>query len=164
VTSESGFRVCPSCHEEYTLVALQCVHCDVALVSPDSLPAEEEELADFPPASELVYLRIAPLPWIRGLSEALEKASVPHRVEPGRLADPPEGQRPEIFGDVDLFGLYVLPEDVASAREFDSRIAVQVLPEEAEDVGEEEDDACPACGAGLGHDATSCPDCGLGLG
>ena len=134
-------------------------------MSPEALPSEGPvDVADFPPASELVYLRIAPLPWIRALSEALEEASVPHRVEPGRLADPPEGQRPETFGDVDLFGLYVLPEDEARAREFDSQIAVRVLPEEAEDVSEEEDDACPACGAGLGHDATTCPDCGLGFG
>ena len=111
--------------------------CDIALVSPDQIPSDDEAAQEyFPPASELVYLRVAPLPWIKALSEALEQSEVPHRVDPGSATDPPEGQRPEVFGDVDLFGLYVLPADEERARELDSLIAVQVLPEEAEDLAE----------------------------
>ena len=53
---------------------------------------------------------------------------------------------------------------MSSAREFDARIASQVLPEEAEDLPQGEEDSCPACGANLAAQATSCPDCGLGLG
>ena len=165
MTSESGFKVCPSCREEYTLMMEQCVHCDVALVFPNEIPPDDVgSLDDFPPAGELIYLRVAPLAWIRALSEALEEAGVPHRVEPGRVADPPEGQQPGTFGNVDLFGLYVRTEDEARAREVDSSIAVRVLPEEPEDLAEGEDDACPACGATLAADVATCPDCGLGLG
>ncbi len=163
--SESGYKICPTCHEEYTLVMERCADCDVNLVSPDQIPSDDDgDLEDFPPASELVYLRVAPLPWIQALSNGLEQAGVPHRVEPGGVANPPEGQQPETFGDVDLFGLYVLPDDEPGARELDSRIAAQVLPEEAPDLVDGEDDTCPACSAKLSASSTSCPDCGLGLG
>ena len=164
MSEQLGYKVCPSCLEEYTLVMEQCVHCDVALVSPDEIPSEDEgEILDFPPASELVYLRVAPLPWIKALSDGLEEAGVAHRVEPGKLANPPEGQRPETFGDVDIFGLYVLPADEARARELDARIAAIVLPEEGDDAESGVADACPACDAELTPEASSCPNCGLGL-
>lgn len=165
VSSDFGYKVCPTCGEEYTLVMERCADCDVALVSPDQLPSEQDaDPAEFPPASELFYLRVAPLPWIQALSNGLEEAGVPHRVEPGKLADPPDGQRPETFGDVDLFALFVLPEDAPAASELDSQIAARVLPHEAEDLQEGEEDACPACGTRLSAEATTCADCGLGLG
>ncbi len=164
MSTEFGYKVCPSCREEYTLVMERCADCDTALVSPDQIPSDDDGAAEtFPELSELVYLRVAPLPWIRALSSGLEQAGVAHRVEPGRLADPPEGQRPETFGNVDLFALYVLPADEESARELDDRIALQVLPAEGEDLVEGEDDECPACGSRLSAAATSCSDCGLGL-
>jgi hypothetical protein len=165
VSTDLGYKMCPRCEEEYTLVMERCVDCDVALVSPDQMPpVEDADPAEFPPASELFYLRVAPLPWIQALSNGLEEAGVGHRVEPGSLTDPPDGQRPETFGDVDLFALYVLPEDAPAASELDSQIAARVLPGEAEELQEGEEDACPACGAKLSAEATACPDCGLGLG
>ena len=165
MSTEFGFKVCPTCREEYTLVMERCADCDVALVSPSEIPSDDEgRPEDFPDISQLVYLRVAPLPWIRALSSGLEQAGVAHRVEPGKLADPPEGQRPETFGDVDLFALYVLPADEPSARKLDEQIALQVLPEEGEELAEGEEDECPACSAKRSAAATSCPDCGLGLG
>jgi hypothetical protein len=164
MSEELGYKVCPDCLEEYTLVMQQCAHCDVALVSPHEIPSDDDgDAEDFPPASELVYLRVAPLPWIRALSDGLEGAGVPHRVEPGSVGNPPEGQRPETFGAVDLFGLYVLQEDEETARGLDSQIAAIVAPEQGEEAGAGEADACPACGADLSLEASSCPNCGLGL-
>jgi hypothetical protein len=165
VSTDFGYKMCPTCGEEYTLVMERCADCDVALVSPGEMPSEgDADPEEFPPASELLYLRVAPLPWIQALSNGLEEAGVPHRVEPSGLANPPEGQRPETFGDVDLFGLYVLPQDGPAARELDSQIVRRVLPDEAEDLQEGEEDQCPACGAELAAEATSCSDCGLSLG
>ena len=100
-------KMCPECHEEYTLAATRCADCDVYLVDGGEVAVEEEELENFPPASELECVRVAPLPWIRALSEALQQGGVVHRVEPGGADAAPEGQRPEVFGDVQLFGLYV---------------------------------------------------------
>jgi hypothetical protein len=158
------YKLCPACHEEYTLVASRCADCGVDLVHGDELALEEDELEAFPPASELECVRVAPLPWIRALSEALQQGGVVHRVEPASADDAPEGQRPEVFGDVQLFGLYVRSEDAPTAREFDDSIAAQVLPEEAPALAEGEEEACPACGTALAADVTECPDCGLRLG
>jgi len=157
-------KMCPECHEEYTLAATRCADCDVYLVDGDEFGVEEEELESFPPASELECVRVAPLPWVRALSEALQQGGVVHRVEPGSADAAPEGQRPEVFGDVQLFGLYVRIEHASAARELDASIAAQVLPEEAPSVAEGEEETCPACGTGLAADVIECPDCGLRLG
>jgi hypothetical protein len=158
------YKLCPECHEEYTLVATRCADCDVDLVHGDELAFEEEELEAFPPASELECVRVAPIAWIRALSEALQQGGVVHRVEPAGADDAPEGQRPEVFGDVQLFGLYVRSEHASTARELDDSIAAQVLPEEAPALAEGEEETCPACGTALAADVTECPDCGLRLG
>lgn len=158
------YKLCPECHEEYTLVATRCADCDVDLVHGDELALDEEELEAFPPASELECVRVAPIAWIRALSEALQEGGVVHRVEPASADDAPEGQRPEVFGDIQLFGLYVRSEHASTARELDDSIAAQVLPEEAPALVEGEEEACPACGTALAADVTECPDCGLRLG
>jgi hypothetical protein len=164
MSTEPRFKFCPECREEYTLVATRCVHCDVELVHGDELAREQGELEAFPPTSELACVRVAPLAWIRALSEALQQSGVIHRVEPATADGAPEDQRPEVFGDVQLFGLYVRSEDVAVAAELDASIAVQVLPEEAPALAEGEEETCPACGTSLAADATECPDCGLQFG
>jgi hypothetical protein len=164
MTTGRQYKVCPECHEEYTLVATRCADCDVYLVHGDELAHDEEELEAFPPASELECVRVAPIAWIRALSEALQQGGVVHRVEPAAAEDAPEGQRPEVFGDVQLFGLYVRGEHVSEARGFDDSIAAQVLPDEAPALAEGEEETCPACGTALGADVIECPDCGLRLG
>jgi hypothetical protein len=159
--TERHYKICPECHEEYTLVATRCADCDVDLVHGDEFALEEEELEAFPPASELECVRVAPIAWIRALSEALQQGGVVHRVEPASADDAPEGQRPDVFGNVQLFGLYVRIEHASTARELDDSIAAQVLPEEAPTLEEGEEETCPACGTGLAANVTECPDCGL---
>ena len=158
------YKLCPECRTEYTEVASRCADCDVDLVHSEEIALEEEGIEAFPPASELECVRVAPIAWVRALSEALQQGGVVHRVEPASADDAPEGQRPDVFGDVQLFGLYVRIEHVSTAREIDDSIAAQVLPEEAPALEEGEEETCPACGAGLAADATECPDCGLRLG
>lgn len=159
------YRVCPVCRSEYTLLATRCIDCDAELVAADALPAEEErEREVFPPASELDCIRVAPIEWIRALSGALEQRGVPHRVEPSAAADAPEGQRPDVFGEAQLFGLYVRSEQAPAARELDGVIAARLLPEEAPALDPGEEEACPACGTALAPDAVECPDCGLSFG
>jgi hypothetical protein len=158
------YRFCPVCRSEYTRVATRCLDCDVDLVDADALAAEDEELQAFPPASELECVRVAPIHWIRALSGALQQGGVGHRVEPATAEDAPEGQRPDVFGDVQLFGLYVESAHAPPARELDGTIAAQLLPEEAPALDEGEEEACPACGTVLTPDAIECPDCGLSFG
>ena len=158
------YRFCPVCRSEYTLVATRCLDCDVDLVDADALPAEGEEIQAFPPASELECVRVAPIDWIRALSGALQQGGVAHRVEPATAEDAPEGQRPDVFGDVQLFGLYVESAQAPPARELDGIIAARLLPEEAPALAEGEEEACPACGTALTPDAIECPDCGLSFG
>jgi hypothetical protein len=164
MVAEPHYRICPACRTEYTPVATRCVDCDVELVEADALVAADEEFRAFPPASELECVRVAPLAWIRALSGALQQGGVAHRVEAASADDAPEGQRPDVFGDVQLFGLYVEEEHAAPARELDGTIAARLLPEEAPALAEGEEEACPACGTALNSDAIECPDCGLQFG
>jgi hypothetical protein len=158
----SAFKVCPECLVEYRLSAERCVDCDVALVLPETLEEEDLDLADFPPASELACVRVAPLAWIHALSVHLQERGVTLRVERASAEDAPEDQRAGIFGDsAHLFGLYVRPEDLAAAREVDSTIVGQIVPEEAAPLVEGEEETCPACGDALAADAVECPGCGL---
>lgn len=163
MSTTSGYKVCPECRVEHVQSASRCADCDVELVWPgDLLP--EAELADLPPASELECVRVAPLAWIRVLSEGLEQEGVAHRVEPATPEDAPEGQSAAVFGDAQLFGLYVEDVNTAAARVLDSGIAAQVLPDEAPPLDEGEEETCPACGTSLEVNAVECPDCGLVLG
>ncbi len=155
----SQYQVCPECRVEYNLTATRCVDCRVDLVSPDALVTEAAE--SFPPAAELTCIRVAPLAWMRALSAALEQDGVAHRIEPASADDAPGDQRPDVFGAVALFGLYVREEDAAGARELDGTMAARLLPEEAPLLEEGEEDACPACGTPLDADAVACADCGL---
>jgi hypothetical protein len=158
---EPHYKICPACRTEYMLVATRCADCDIDLVDSDALAAEEANLEAFPPASELECVRVAPIAWIHALSEALQQRGVAHRVEPASAENTPEGQRADVFGNAQLFGLFVQSEHVAPARDLDRSIAAQVLPEEAPTLAEGEEEACPACGTALAADATECPDCGL---
>jgi len=158
------YKICPVCHCEYTLVTSRCIDCDVDLVDAETLAFEQAELEAFPPASELECVRVAPLAWVRALSEALQQGGVAHRVEPATSRDAPPDQRPDVFGNAQLFGLYVKSEHAASARALDGSIAAQLLPEEAPALSEDEQEACPACGTALAVDAIECSDCGLRFG
>ncbi len=157
------YKVCPQCRAEHTHVSVRCADCDVELVHPESL-APEPGTVELPPAAELDCVRVAPLPWIRALSEGLERGGIPHRIEPATAADAPEDQNCEIFDDAQLFGLYVEPPAGAAARELDGAIVSQVLPEEAPRLAAGEQDACPACGAALPDTAIECPECELVFG
>lgn len=163
MSTPSGYKVCPACRVEHLQSATRCADCDVDLVHSGELPSEAES-ADLPPASDLACVRVAPLPWIRALSEGLEQLGVAHRVESATPEAAPEGQSAAVFGDLQLFGLYVEGENAVPARELDSRIAAQVLPEEAPPLDEGEEDSCPACSSRLPPHAVECPDCGLVLG
>ena len=158
------YKLCPECRTEYTRFVTRCTDCDVDLVHAETLPDEEEEIEAFPPASQLECVRVAPIAWIRALSEALQGRGLAHRVEPATDGDAPDGQRPGVFGEAQLFGLYVRSECASPARELDGSIAAQLLPEEGRPLDEGEAEACPACGAALAADAIECPDCGLRLG
>ncbi len=157
------YKVCPECRTEHTHVSERCADCDVALVHPDSL-APEPGTVELPPIAELDCVRVAPLPWIRALSEGLERASFPHRIEPATAADAPADQNCEIFDDAQLFGLYVEHGAGAAARELDGAIAIQVLPDAAPLLAPGDQDACPACGAALPATASECPECELVFG
>ena len=163
MSTEHHVKLCPQCRTEYTLAATRCADCDVELVSPDAVP-EEEEVAELPPASELACVRVAPLQWIRALSEGLQRVGVVHRIQPARSEDAPEGQRPDVFGNVQLFGLYVEEEHAVRAQELDRGIAAKLLPEEAPVLDAEDEESCPACGTALEAGALECPDCGLAFG
>ena len=164
MSSHALYKICPECGTEYRPMATRCADCDVELVHRESLAQAIAERDHFPEISELECIRVAPIEWVQGLSNALQERGVGHRVGPATSADAPEGQRPDLFGDAQLFGLYVLPDDAATARELDGSIAGRILPEEAPELAEGEEEACPACGTPLAAHATECSDCGLSFG
>jgi hypothetical protein len=161
---EPAYKVCPVCEAEHTRVATHCGDCGTELVSPAEIAAERVDVAAYPPAAELVCIRVAPVAWIRAFSEELEAREVAHRVEPAGAEDAPDDQQPDVFGNAQLFGLYVKDESAQTARELDLLIAAQLLPEEAPAIVAGESDECPACGAELAADVLTCPDCELQLG
>ena len=155
MSEEYDFQICPSCKGEFTLLVDRCTECDVDLVSPGT--------DEFPPASELVCVRVAPVQWIEALSNALEDRQVPHRVEPIAPDAIPEGVEP--VGAGELVGLFVDDEGEEIARSLDAQIAAQVQPEQhVEALAEGEVESCPACGEELAADAAECPECGLAFG
>jgi len=164
MTDSHLYLVCPDCFAEHTRSVTHCADCGVELVTPDTIAAAEVEAAEYPPASELDCVRVAPLAWIRALSEGLEQGGVPHRVEPAREQDAPEGQNAAVFDGAQLFGLYVRTSEAAAARELDQSIAVQLLPDAAPPLEEGEEENCPACGSALASDSVECQECGLRLG
>ncbi len=160
--SEPAYLYCPECHGEYLRSVTRCIDCDVALVAEHALPDEED--LELPPAEQLVCIRVAPIAWIRALSDGLRDRGVAHRVEQATPEDAPEGQRPDVFGNVSLFGLYVQDAHAEDARELDGTMAARLVPEEAPPADEGEAESCPACGTPVAADAPECSDCGLSFG
>jgi hypothetical protein len=164
MSSDALYKICPECGTEYRPIASQCADCRVDLVHRETLDAAIAQQMDFPEASELECIRVAPIEWVHGLSGALQQRGVGHRVQPATASEAPEGQRPDLFGSAQLFGLYVLPDDAELARELDGVIAGRIMPEEAPELEAGEEESCPACGSPLSADATECSDCGLAFG
>ena len=153
-------KICPECGEEYTLVPTECVDCRVPLVFDDEL---EIPIAtgDFPPTAELECVRVGPLPWTRVLSSALEQAEVRHRVEPDSRSEADGGVSPGTFDGADVFGVWVLPQNLETAREIDRAVFVHVHGGDTDAPEADADELCPACQTPLEIDALECPDCGL---
>ena len=153
-------KVCPECEEEYLHSASICVHCDVSLVlSTDFERVRPEAL---PPPAELRCIRVATPPWAHGLSERLQEAGIPHRVEALAAADA-AAQR---GASGTACGVYVLPEDADRAQEIDTRYLETQLPD-LEGRGAAtpvDEDTCPACGDPLDPGAAECPGCGIPFG
>ena len=64
---------------------------------------------------------------------------------PAGAEDAPDGQRPDVFGDVQLFGLYVQGVSTRPRPESSTaRSQRQVLPEEAPALADGEVESCPA--------------------
>lgn len=158
------YLVCPECLAEHTRSVTHCADCGTELVTPDAIVSVEAEATAFPPASELECVRVAPLAWIRALSEGLERDGVAHRVEPASEQDAPNGQDAGTFDGAQLFGLYVRGSDSETARALDQSIAVQLLPDEAPPLAEGEEEHCPACDSLLASDSIECEECGLRFG
>ncbi|MDX1649244.1 MAG: hypothetical protein R3263_05255 [Myxococcota bacterium] len=163
MAGEVRYRVCPSCRDEFVPTMERCPDCDVPLVHEEEL-GPEEEAEEMPPVSELACVRVAPVAWIRALSEGLQARGVPHRVQGATARDAPEGKSAAAFGNVGLFGLWVFEEDLPAAEELDGTLAARLVPEEAPELDEDEEERCPACGAALAADTVECPDCGLAFG
>ena len=166
MAQEVRYKHCPACREEYTPTTERCVDCDVALVHEEELGPEEaaEEEEALPPVEALACVRVAPVAWIRALSEGLQERGIAHRVQEAQAGDAPEGQSPGVFGNVRLFGLWVQEADLAEAAELDGVLAARLAPHEAPVAEEGEEESCPACGTPLADEAVECPDCGLAFG
>lgn len=157
-----GEKVCPRCRCEYLANVTECADCGVALVPPDQLP-EEVAPDELPPASEMVALRIATIPFIRALSEMLQAAGISHRVDsaPGP-SDEGDGRTRARRQSHDVgVAVFVLPEDAEAALAVDAEFLAQQIPDQQADGEAADDESCPACGDPVALDAPECPGCGL---
>jgi len=172
-------KFCPSCRDEFLHTAAVCVQCDVALVLEENLPDESE--SGFPPDSELVCVRVADSGWSLGLAELLKENQIPHRVGIADAGNAKENQIPHRVGIADagnakqVYGVFVLPEDLEAAHALDADHARREMPDLPEGFdpremmtgppaeGDTLDDACPACGDALDSASEECAGCGLVL-
>lgn len=153
-------KVCPECLCEFIASTETCSDCDVLLVHPDDIVEESEE-HELPPISELVAIRIASVEWIRGFSEVLQDADIPHRVGPP--PDPGKKAAAERRSHELGMAIYVLPDDHEQAVVIDNEFLRSQIPDAAESDGGMQSDAdgCPACGEAVGPDDAECGSCGL---
>lgn len=155
---EYNYLICPSCHEEFTLLVAECAHCGIALVSPGERP-DDGLLEDFPDTNELDCVRVGPLPWTRALSEKLSEAGIAHRVQPDTRTEAEGGIDRSRFGGEDLYGTWVEPDELDAAQAIDTAIFAPLEADLEPEASEGE--TCPACGGSLAVDSAQCPDCGL---
>lgn len=154
-------KLCPECLCEFRASVEICSDCGVPLVHPDEV-AEDVGDEDLPGIGELVPIRVAAVPWIRGFSELLQDAGIAHRVGP-----PPEPaqksgaeRRSHDLG----MALYVLPEDQERARVLDGEYLRSQIPDagaEPEERQHDDGERCPACGESVSSDDAECGSCGL---
>jgi hypothetical protein len=156
-------KICPSCRDEFVHAATFCAECDVELVLPENLSAAV--VPTIPPASDLTCVRVAASGWSLGLAERLVERDILHRVE-----------LMESGGSAEVYGVFVLPEDVEVAREIDAEHARREMPDLPDGFDpqhmmarpaplEEEasEEVCPACGDPIDDTVTECAGCGLFL-
>ena len=153
-------KFCPSCRDEFVHAATVCAQCDVELVLAENLSDETE----FPPASELVCVRVADSNWSLGLAESLRELDVPHRVA---LLE--SGSTKQVYG------VFVLPEDLDAASRIDADHARREMPDLPEGFDPRDmmtgpaaevdapEDVCPACGDPIEPTASECAGCGLAI-
>ncbi len=155
-------KVCPECGEEYVHAASVCIHCDVPLVLEAERPAPRA-VRELPPASELVCVRAASVGWAKSLSEQLEAAGIPHRIQ-AALGDADDDNRRKPAANLP-FGVFVLAEHAEAAAQIDLAHTEWQIPDIPKDFGGSEisADACPACGQPVSAAQSECPDCGLAL-
>ncbi len=154
------YKICPSCHEEFTLAATECGACEVSLIFADDVePAEPE---DFPPISELACVRVGPLPWTRVLSEGLTEGGIAHRVERETRSAAEGGIDRRTFGGEEVYGTWVEPEKLAAAKLIDRATFSHLEP--GEEPAADQREVCPACQEPLSVDAIECSACGLVFG
>ena len=156
-------KICPECGDEYTLQAMECADCRVALVMAHEIESEVTP-ENFPPTSELECVRIGPIAWTRALSSSLENAQLPHRVEPDTRSEAEGGLSSGEFDGADVFGTWVRPSDVAAATEIDKIVFAHVHGQEADAPSAADDETCPACQSPIAVDDLECSDCGLNFG
>lgn len=161
------YKGCPSCGGEFQSWVEMCPDCEVPLqVGPAAPPPAAPAGPELPPARELHCLRTGD-PWhLRELSEALQEAGIPHRID---RQPEPEGEgvaaarRSRGGGRAAALGLFVRHEDVAAAVqvEHEHHLTRAHGPEaEAHRPGDALE-ACPACGEALPEGASACGSCGL---
>ena len=159
------FKVCPECGAEHVHTALICVDCNVGLEIAPTEAAEPPPTAAFPPASELTRVAVGS-PWeMERLALQLQEANLSSRIDPVSPAELDATRRARgaaARGSGARLALYVLPEDAESARGLIQGLLLQEAPGATAEAREGAAlEACPACGAPISATASACSDCGL---
>jgi len=155
-------KVCPECGGEYQSTVDVCIDCGVPLVLPEAIAERDARELRLRPG--LVYVRTAPILWIRDLAADLAQANVPYAID--RHAARDEG----------LLSLFVqrkgwkatVPLD-AARRRIDPLEADDEPEEDAPEADEPEESepadykVCPECGGEFRLEIVRCPDCDVDL-
>jgi hypothetical protein len=161
-------KVCPSCNAEFVDSASTCNDCDVDLVAPDQIEAEQtyEDAR-----SQLKDKEVARLSVGGGLAAAREVEKLFHKEGIVCYVDAEEGEAAVMSMAPMTYYIVVAKEDeeqVASAlkgsyEEMVAKEGTGPLVTEAVDL-EKDEVVCPACGHTGALVDGACGDCGLHLG
>lgn len=167
---------CPGCGAEYRPEFTRCASCDVDLVQElrQTAKMDPSELSDSVPvglssssqvgrpvevSGRIVDLmRVFPLDQAAELRRVLDEHGIPQLVVPVDGVDFPD-QRPR-------FEVRVRRHEGLRAEELLREAWRAMVDREGAgmDVGLDDPERCPACGAHVSLDAEECPDCGLFVG
>ena len=152
-------KLCPQCNTEYFSHIEECADCRVPLKDSHEIEKEDLEKERFYSGAggEIVPVKEGSGPWLKELRLVLFDAGIESCISLS------PGCKPGNCGSSSL--LFIAKKDYEVAEKCMKDYYLSTHPESSDlnDLSDENEDNCPACGHHAPHGVEECPDCGLAL-